>query len=210
MKNNQDITMVVARYNENLDWLKEVSWNYTVFNKGSQDLPQWIKNQYILPNNGREPHTYLTYIVSFYVNLPEYTAFVQGHPFDHSENIISKIKNFEGDTHFFDLADQTLRGRRHGITHFEQKTMIEAKKIFINDVTDLKYGQGAQFIVKRDAIQSHPKIFYQKILELILEGEAVTEVCPKYDCSCANYYSPWMMERLWRSIFAKRLRTIYD
>lgn len=75
------MVLVVARYNENIDWLKNTALNYIIFNKGEANLPLWVKNEIKLPNIGREAHTYLTYIILNYDNLPEHSVFVQGNPF---------------------------------------------------------------------------------------------------------------------------------
>ena len=57
--------IVIARYNENLDWIKKIKKSkdikITVYNKGlaNIDVP-FIK----LPNIGRESHTYLFHIIN--------------------------------------------------------------------------------------------------------------------------------------------------
>ena len=80
----KNLTLVVARYNEDLEWLKTLPWRYVVFNKGD-DLAEWVENEIKLPNIGREAHSYLIYITSNYDNLSKYTIFVQGNPFTHSK-----------------------------------------------------------------------------------------------------------------------------
>jgi len=64
--------IVVARYNENLSWLKKLPKDIiiTVYNKGNDDIniPS-IK----LPNIGRESHTYLYHIIKNYNNLADQT-----------------------------------------------------------------------------------------------------------------------------------------
>ena len=63
--------MVVARYNENLNWLEDFKddINFHIYNKGNDIIEyQNIK----LPNIGREAHTYRTHIINNYDNLDEY------------------------------------------------------------------------------------------------------------------------------------------
>jgi hypothetical protein len=54
-----------------------------------------------IPNVGREAETYLRYIIENYNCLPEYVAFLQGHPFDH-------LKYTKAD--FFDILTQYNTG----------------------------------------------------------------------------------------------------
>ena len=86
-----DIKLVIARYNEKIDWIK--SPNHVIYNKGNQ-LNDPTKIVIEMPNVGREGHTYLTHIVKNYNNLSDYTVFLQGDPFPHSGNLslnLSKI-----------------------------------------------------------------------------------------------------------------------
>lgn len=82
----QEIALVVARYREDLAWLREVGLPATVYNKGPEldasALPPGVRLQ-SLPNLGREAHTFLTHIITHYAALPACMAFVQGDPFAH-------------------------------------------------------------------------------------------------------------------------------
>jgi hypothetical protein len=71
---------VVARYNENIDWLNDVSDNTIILNKGE---PLNIRNEIILKNVGRESESYLQYIIMNYENLPDIVVFTQANISDH-------------------------------------------------------------------------------------------------------------------------------
>lgn len=76
--------IIVARYNENLDWINKMdSNNIVVYNKGTCNTP----NSIIKPNIGREVESFLYHIVQHYNNLPDYLIFVQGNLFDHMRGI---------------------------------------------------------------------------------------------------------------------------
>ena len=92
--------IVVARYNENLDWLKKIKKSkdlkITVYNKGKDDIDvPFIQ----LPNIGRESHTYLYHIINNYDNLADQTIFCQGDSIFHSPDFLELInkhrKQFE-------------------------------------------------------------------------------------------------------------------
>ena len=79
------VEMVVARYNETLDWLKEKPFHffpYIVYNKGVnsnyyKSEEKW-KEEIGLNNVGRESHSYLYHIVSNYHDLADLTIFLPG------------------------------------------------------------------------------------------------------------------------------------
>ena len=92
--------IVVARYNENLDWLKKIKKSkdlkITVYNKGPDDIDvPFIR----LPNIGRESHTILYHIINNYNNLADQTIFCQGDTIFHSPGFLDLInkhrKKFE-------------------------------------------------------------------------------------------------------------------
>ena len=78
--------IVIARYNEDIEWSNKYSSNVLIINKG--DKIEGIKNQIFYPNVGREGHSYYKYIVDNYDNLDDYIIFLQGNPLDHSPDII--------------------------------------------------------------------------------------------------------------------------
>lgn len=79
----ENITLVIARYNEDLNWLEESPFNefqYIVYNKG--DNENFCKTNVIsiinLPNVGKCDHTYLYHIVANFDNLNDILVFLPG------------------------------------------------------------------------------------------------------------------------------------
>jgi len=109
------LKIVVARYNESVAWTRSFP-NVVVYNKG-EPLP--VEDHYTeirLDNVGREGHTYYQHIYDNYDNLDDYTAFLQGNPFDHIDNFThvlwSCVRSVErGDwTHDFKyFSDERVR-----------------------------------------------------------------------------------------------------
>ena len=98
MNSLKTFEVVIARYNENLDWVNKEFPNekITIYNKGKDDitlLPNWTITK--LPNIGRETHTYLYHIINNYNNLADRTLFLQGHPFDHARHIYSPLMQYK-------------------------------------------------------------------------------------------------------------------
>lgn len=162
--------IVIARYNEDIEWSKQFS-NVLIYNKG--DIIKDISNQILLPNVGRDGHTYFKYIYDNYDNLEVYTIFLQGNPFDHSSNIINNLykyinngfnKNFE---FLCDLIiDCNLTGCKY---HSGLPLQDIYKKLFNRDIDNLafKFGSGAQYIVSKEQILKRPRNFYLKIVTML-------------------------------------------
>jgi hypothetical protein len=73
--------IVVARYQENIDWLDPIKKDCIFINKGEA---LGLENEILLPNLGRESDSYLWYIINNYDQLPDVVAFTQGDISDHS------------------------------------------------------------------------------------------------------------------------------
>jgi hypothetical protein len=91
------IEIIIARYNEDLSWLKKIpkSIKITIYNKGLDDIeiPGVKYNIIKLPNIGRESHTYLYHVIQNYDNLSDKTIFCQGDSIFHSPGFLDLLKN---------------------------------------------------------------------------------------------------------------------
>jgi hypothetical protein len=96
--------ILVARYNEDLNWLKEEPFNkyeYVVYNKGhNEDYYKSDKFKYEikLENVGREGHSYLKYIIDHYDKLDDFTFFLPGstdskNKLDRAKRMVNELKN---------------------------------------------------------------------------------------------------------------------
>ena len=94
------VLLVVARYLENIDWLKPYSSQCLIVNKGWRlepydslllAFPNVIRQE----NIGRESHTYLLFIIKNYHCLPDIIIFTQGRIHDHfSESAPTLFERF--------------------------------------------------------------------------------------------------------------------
>lgn len=75
--------IVVARHNENINWLLSNKNECVVYNKGDVKGSESFPNVKSLKNVGRESHAYFQYIIDEYDNLPDYIIFTQGKISDH-------------------------------------------------------------------------------------------------------------------------------
>jgi hypothetical protein len=166
------VKIVVARYNESIEWTTQFN-DVAIYNKG--DKLDGSYNEILLPNVGREGHTYYKYIHDNYDNLDDHTIFLQGNPFDHSPNIITNMKYiFDNMIHlkhnFLYLSEQILECNLYECPHHKGIPIADVYiKIFGNISSNFtfKFGAGAQFIVSKPCILQKPKSFYLKIVKLL-------------------------------------------
>jgi hypothetical protein len=194
--NERTKELVVARYHENLNWLRRVprAFRITVYDKSTT-----------LPNIGREAHTYLHHITTRYETLADLTVFCQGKPFDHAFDfhqtlraIATGEKQIENFFWLGHIADTDTRdgvlfqrwsknedGRGLDLTGFH-------RALFTTDgPPEYSFFLGGQFIASRTCIQRHPKNFYERALLLSIEFP-----------DAAHCY-----ERMWDRVFGEEQST---
>jgi hypothetical protein len=99
-----EVSLVVARYMEDIQWVLAYNDIAIVYNKSSssdsnekkKELDISFKNVVKLPNVGREGHTYLSHMIINYDNIiSQRTIFVQASPFEHNPTILFGIDNHD-------------------------------------------------------------------------------------------------------------------
>ena len=175
------LELVVAHYIETLNWLRNVPTGIetTVYHKNTDESAEY--NGILLPNVGREAHTYLYHIVSHYDSLTEWTVFCQGKPFDHAYDFKKSLQQFTADPsgisptgfrwlgHLIDTDDnqghrlfrpwsKNENGRGLNLRGFHQALFGT------NGPEQYTFVLGAQFAVHRDLIHRQPLSFYEKAL----------------------------------------------
>jgi hypothetical protein len=120
-ENENNIEIVIARYNEDLEWLKDEPFNkyqYIVYNKGvNKDYfkSEKFKNEVELENVGRETHTYLTHIINNYDNgLANFTLFVPGsleleNRFERAKRLFNEVENNNSDLFACIMYDKPVK-----------------------------------------------------------------------------------------------------
>jgi len=103
-ENPHRIELVVARYEEDISWLKEIPQDFYskiyIYNKGSIEQFDIPKSEvFSLENVGREGHTYLHHIFTNYNNLADVTIFIPGsaNTFPNKKNDLSEILKYVKD-----------------------------------------------------------------------------------------------------------------
>ena len=201
----QDYEIVIAHYNEKLDWLKPYASHTHVYHKGTdlQPAPMGLYAWEKLPNVGRESHTYLQHIINNYDNLAEVTVFLQGEGiskgfcFHTIEEMLSKIKeNIKCHVHYHpgmgklqhlakwrkEWESGAMRHTNFTLGEFYQELFGSPAP---NNVPACLTGC---FAATRDMIRKHPIDFYKKAISFISDHVNPEE---------GHYY-----ERLWNVMFS--------
>lgn len=201
------IHLVIARYDENLDWLELIKnkVTYTIYNKGKNDISYTSIKR---PNIGRESETYLHYIIDNYENLPDYICFIQGFPFDHidynyieigeyefkkfsakynKEEFLNKIIYYNNTTpSFFGEViecDEFGKPQESGTRGYNLNIFL--KKINISEQEKFIFSPGANMIIPKKYILNYTKEWW-------INTYNVHNLIP---------LAPWMFERLWGVLF---------
>ena len=187
-----DAMLVVARYNEDVSWVREFP-KKIIYNKGDittipADLQQYVVN---LENVGREAHTYLYHIIKNWDTLDNVTIFSQGKFSDHINlspkqfkeqfsNIVGGSTNYSDSTAWgkssrsynFNLKEWS--DRELGNSHLTYGPWFE--RVFnckYNDST-LVY-TAAIFSVEKHKILTRPKEFYEKLIKEVNYANSTIE-----------------------------------
>lgn len=191
--------LVVARYNESLEWLDDLpeEITYTVYNKGEDDITQPnIK----VPNVGRESETYIRYILENYNKLPETVCFCQGKPHPHHVNFLHVLSTYSSKLQpkwrkdifplglpiisRLELPSKTLHGMPIG-------DLVEECMPSYTDLEYIEWVYGAQYIVGKEQITNKSYEWWKKLYNLH----------EKYGSETPLVGSPWLFERVWLLIW---------
>ncbi len=182
--------IVVARYTEDLSWLKKVKPPSIVYNKGDD----CVKDAIPLENKGREGDTFLTYILRHYNHLNELTFFIQGNPLEHYPMMVEFLNAKEIKCPMYlplgDIHVNNGKGLPHDLGDLRvSDTHI---RIFGEDRDLYLFVAGAQYVVNRNYIKNKP---YEWWLGL-------------YDIYNNTEKNAWVFERLWPYIWEHKARKL--
>jgi hypothetical protein len=174
--------LVIARYNENIDWLnslcqKKLVNRIFIYNKGNDIKPPQYNNIPILiesrPNEGRDPETYFYHILKYYDNIKDHILFSQANPFDHIKYVENRLLAFK-------QYPSTQSKLTFWSDHFAYDTNtnnprweIVYRYLFYGTATDMVYSASAQYLVSPEAIKYRSKAFYTQVLSMFKNAEKI-------------------------------------
>ena len=217
-----DKCLIIARYNENLDWLKEFKdFKIIVYNKGAELSGDLIYEVINLENKGRESHTWLHHIVKNYNNLNEINVFLQGKiddlncmAYKNPNDYLKEINRYGFKASRYGLLgpfhwdwnvniDKDIKYKKQWENNEISRSNIGfrkfSKKLFPNIPLFVATSYSGCFAVKKELIMQHNIIFYEELLEILSKNRNPIE----------GHY----MERLWCYIFTKNkllIKSFFD
>jgi Protein of unknown function (DUF3431) len=208
-----DTQVVIAHYNEDLEWLSTIFPSCIIYTKGN-DVPLYPDITHKLRNIGREGHTYLNHIITHYDGLAPVTCFLQGRVDDHTnlsaKEILQHASLTAPDTvTTFPWRDLELFDHWNGIPWSEYPSWSKwsSMETITTEKTPAAYWTsllgfpsvpdavgfqpGALFAVHRDTIRRHSKAYYQSLMDVFFLGD-MEHVAPE-----TGHY----LERFWLAIW---------
>ena len=184
-------SIVVARYNEDIAWLKPLMDHCVIYNKGPA---LGLKNEISLPNVGRESHTYLYHIIQNYDSLTDIVVFTQARISDHrgsnDPNYLLKMrdeaekagKSVPPEIHTdgrglaycwnssFNLDKRCYLSIFGNPSCYKEKRIVPFKTWFENHITTpypnpISIYPNALFAVTKKHILSRPKSYYESLIQ---------------------------------------------
>jgi len=177
--------IIVARYNESIEWLNNEMQNCIIYNKGNKLN---VTNEYFLENLGRESETYLHYIITNYDNLPDIVVFTQARISDHKGsddvNYLLTIKNEAlynassqnyiihhdiGENESFNKTWNLKKNNWFLKDNYKNNKPITFVEWFKNNInidypTPIKIYANGIFAVKKENILNKPIDYYKKLI----------------------------------------------
>lgn len=170
---------VIARYQENVDWAQQLPEPW---------LPLLIQKGEHVPNVGREPHSFLWFILQAYDDIqPEQMfAFVQGNPFDHCPQLLKTLESCSNPPFAFLGKGDVFRSNGDGSPHHPGLPVGELYEKWFHKTfrEPVAFAPGGQFLVSGEAILRRPKAFYQMLFEDVQINQQA-----------------WVLERTWQEVF---------
>jgi hypothetical protein len=169
--------LCVATFGEDVSWVARSGMEACIYDATSS-RPGLIP----VPNEAREASQYLRHIIANYGDFRDYELFLQGHPFDHNEGIMTTLRAREWiGKRKFPLSRRRVRHRRLGSGH-NRAGLAFARELGIELNENTRWIIGAQFAASREALESRSLSWWRKVFaKVVIEREV----------------SPWAIERVW-------------
>ena len=189
--------LIIARYNDPLNWLDKVPKDIKpiIYNKGLQN----ITSNKQLENIGRESHTYLTFILDFYNDLPEHCIFFQDDALQH--------KGWPPATSVIDELYQLPKFNYKGFDNRIPVTGLEVKPPHITNNMPYTPEYLYTHILKQDAekvknisyVMTTCAFFYVHRSNILRHKKEIYQFL--YEEHYKHTWMPWTMEYSWHLIF---------
>jgi len=188
LKNETSVKVVIAHYNEDLEWVKNLKYPSKIISKNNIPLD-------VSPNKGNEASSYLQYIIECYDNLDDYTIFLHGHrtsnhSFGNTDEYVNELQ-LTKDYYNFNKSGLHILIHYPDFCRLFNSQIDILNKILKSDIklTDICFKGNAQFYVSKNLILRNPKQVYIDLHNYLQTSEI------------ESYYTGRFLESLWHFIF---------
>ncbi len=169
---------IISRYNQDIDWVKEYTDDYVVYDRSDTPLNESI----VVPNIGHCDYDKLTYIIDNYDNLPEVFVLTKANIFKYigqdELDVVIRNKDFTplmskrhkvysdqlGQVCFYESGIYWERNNDWYTSAFPCKYFnsfnVFAKEFGLPMPKYIPFSPGGNYIVTRERIHLYPKDFY--------------------------------------------------
>ena len=189
----KNIDLVIARFNEDLNWLKDEpfnTYNPIIYNKGVNDNFYKTNSKKIikLENIGRCDHTYLYHIIENYDNLADVTIFLPGsadmsYKIEKAKQQVREVEKYNNtvfigslhndvrtDLYDFKLDEWKSSDNRNSSLNNEKGLLLANIRPFgkwydshFKDIIVHCVTYSGIFSINRQHIRQHPKYYYENL-----------------------------------------------
>lgn len=170
---------IISRYNQDIEWVKEYTDDFIVYDRSENTLPGTIKMQ----NIGSDIYDKLTYIIDHYNSLPDVAVYTKANLFKYISK--EEFETVKDNTCFTPLLTRHHKtylptcfysedGMYNEVNNYwylvphptetPQKALELAKFLGLDRVGEyLKFAPGSNYILPKENILKHSLWFYDKL-----------------------------------------------
>ncbi len=167
---------IISRYNHDISWLKDYTDDFILYDRSEKPL----KGSIIVPNIGSDIYDKLTYIIDNYDNLPSVAVYTKANLFKYiTKEEFDQVKDNHKFTPLLTQEHKTYlpicyyeNGLYHELNNYwylgmhpckSHESMIELLQLLNNVTLYHAFAPGSNYIVPKENILQHTKVFYMKL-----------------------------------------------
>ena len=182
-----EVLLIVARYNENVDWCSTLDIPYVIFNKGTDVLKHRFNFSEVAQCWTRRPHHSSFHHLATTTSCQNGIIFTQGDPFPHAPDFVESVGNFKNhlpvqplSLRYLSAKDPKLKGRKEFEVGIPNEQVLQQHTIQHAGVPYYVEELDGQFNVVKPYEYSDPGI---QCLHFIQENglESFSKLCHQFE-----------------------------
>lgn len=167
---------IISRYNQSIDWLKDYSDDYVIYDRS--EIP--LEGTIVVPNIGTDIYDKFTYIIDNYDNLPDIAVYTKANLFKYITKEEYDALPKDRFTPILSQAHRTYDDYKGTVCYYKDELYYERNDLWylitlkhfpielqellgIDNKEFVGFAPGSNYILPKENILKHPKEFYQKL-----------------------------------------------